>query len=134
MSVTCSEPTATGWFFDYPADATGSVAPYWLASSTGSMVRMTGACKRAFLATIEAIIERAVAIANIGSSAVGVALKTSTFAPATAPFSSVDLDALSTGTGRAALAAKFVRGCPYEEWSRIVLVAWRLWGGTTRTI
>lgn len=134
MSVTCREPTATGVFFDYPTDATGSVAPYWLASATGSMVRMTGACKRAFLATIEAIVERAVAIANIGSSAVGVALKTSTFAPGTAPFSSVDLDAWSTGTGRAALAAKFVRGCPFDEWGSIVLVAWRLWSGTTRTI
>lgn len=127
MSVRPSEPTATGVFFAYPATATGTVADYWLACG-GTRVRKTSACKRALLATFEAVIERAVAIANAENSMSAVSsLASADYSPSAAPFSAVDLGEWGLAAKRAGLGAKLVRGCPQEEWNRLVGLTWSLW-------
>ena len=129
MATRPTGSTTRGVFFAYPQDATGSPTPYWLAGG-GTLVRMTGACKCAFLATIEAVLERAVAPATCG----------------TYPDGSTDLKTVYIGTGgvsalislgtgsswasaanRAALGAKLVRGCPEEEWDRLLTTVADLW-------
>lgn len=120
-----AESTSLGRFFDYPSGTSGSVAPYWLASSPGSghRVRMTGACKRAFLATIEAIMERAVIPANCGSQPpTGVDFRTILLDDAL-----IDLSPWDGSAYRAGIGAKLVRGMPKDEWERIVRFAARLW-------
>ena len=123
--------STTGAFFDYPSDATGQVLPYWLASSPGSghRVRMTGACKRAFLATIEAVIERAVAPATCGNvPASGADMRAATL-DSSGTGALIPLGDWSAPAGRAALGGKFARGCPKEEWERLVQLASLLWSG-----
>ena len=120
MSVHATTPTALGTFFAYPQDAAGTVEDYW-RDAGGTSVRMTGACKRAFLATIEALIERAVVPANFGSvPASEGALAGATYLTSSAPFSLVDLGPWSTGAGRDAIGALLSRGCPYRVWERMV--------------
>ena len=129
-----AESTLLGRFFAYPSGVSGNVAPYWLASSPGSgyRVRMTGACKRAFLATIEAIMERAVIPANCDTRPPSdVDFKTvrldSTYADVL-----IDLTPWDDPTCRAGIGAKLVRGMPKDEWERIVRFAARLWAPTPK--
>ena len=130
-----AEPTATGAFFAYPADATGAVAGYWLAAG-GTRFRMTGACKRALLATFEAVIERAVAIANFADTMSGVSdIAGANYATSTTPpFCAIDLGAWASASARARLGGKLGRGCPEEEWSRLVTLAWKLWAAQVITL
>ena len=61
-------PIQIGVFFEYPpGSSTSGIEDYWLAAY-GHKVRMTPACKTALLATFEAVLERATAPANVGSS------------------------------------------------------------------
>lgn len=134
MIVSPTEPTQAGRFFAYPADAVGAVADYWLASG-GTKVRKTGACKRALLATFEAVIERAVVIANGGDSMSGVNdLSAANYATSDAPYCAVNLQAWGLAAKRAALGAKFARGCPQEEWDRLVALVWELWRNASRPV
>lgn len=137
MATRPGEPGLLGKFFDYPQGATtGEVAPYWLASSPGSghRVRMTGACKKAFLATIEAVIERALAPANCG-----------TFPAADTNFKNIDLDAngmvsliaftrWNTAADRSGLGARLVRGCPLGDWRALVGYVAGLWNSGSVSI
>lgn len=131
-----AEPTSLGRFLAYPSGASGSVAPFWLASSPGSghRVRMNAACKRAFLATIEAILERAVIPANCG-----------TYPPNGVDFKTVQLDATYADalinlypwngtTYRAGIGAKLARGMPKDEWEHIVRFAAQLWAAPSKDI
>ena len=129
MATRPTGSTTRGKYFAYPADAAGSVTPYWLASSPSAnhRVRMTGACKAAFLATIEAAIERAVAPATYGNyPATGTDLKTVQL-DTTDVNTLVHLRAWTYAARRAGLGAKLVRGCPQEEWERLVQVVADLW-------
>ncbi len=131
MASHVSEPAsgALGKWLAYPADAVGSVLPYWLQSG-GTRVRMTGACKRAFLATIEAVIERAVMPACAGSTpGSGVDFKAVPL-DATSDISAlVSLGAWTTVANRSGLAARMRRGCPFEDWEQIVRATSALWAG-----
>ena len=131
-----AEPTTLGKFFTYPLDATGAVAPYWLASSPGSnhRVRMTCACKRAFLATIEAILERATAPANCGNyPPSGVDFKT-VLIDETYVDSLIELDPWDSSSYRAGLGAKFSRGMPKDEWENICFFVVSLWSPSVKEI
>ena len=136
MATRPGEPSQLGKFFDYPSDATGQVLPYWLASSPGGghRVRMTGACKKAFLATIEAVIERSLAPANCGTTP-----------ESSTDFKVIDLDANGMGAlvnfrrwktvaDRAGLGARLKRGCPLEDWSALVSYVSFLWSGQVEGI
>ena len=131
-----AEPTSLGRFLAYPSGVSWSVAPFWLASSPGSghRVRMNAACKRAFLATIEAILERAVIPANCG-----------TYPPNGVDFKTVQLDATYADalinlypwngtTYRAGIGAKLARGMPKDEWEHIVRFAAALWASPSKDI
>jgi len=140
-----AEPTSLGRFFDYPQYAVGNVLPYWLAASTSAStprVRMTGACKRAVLATIEAAIERAVVPANCGTyPASGADLTDVTIddlsgQPASAATinSLIDIGAWAVAEYRAGFGARFVRGCPKQDWDNLVAVVAALWAGSAVNI
>ena len=129
MATRPRSATAKGVFFAYPQDATGTGGDYWLASSPGDAhkVRMTGDCKGALLLTIEAVIERAVAPATCGSTpGENTDFKAEYLGAGNVP-TIISLREWSYSAKRAALGAKLVRGCPKEEWDRLVLLVSELW-------
>lgn len=126
-------PTALGTFFTYPQDAVGDVTPYW-RDAGGEYVRMTAACRRAFLATIEALIERAVVPANFGDVPANVsALSSLTFnSGMNSPYSLIELGPWATPSGRAGIGPLLRRGLPYGVWTRLVTLVWNLFRATRR--
>lgn len=131
MSAHATSPSALGLFFTYPADAAGTVEDYW-RDAGGTSVRMTGACKRAFLATIEALIERAVVPANFGSVPSSTsALAGLTYSASVAPYSLINLGTWAGSSGRDALGALLARGRPYQVWRRLVSLTWDLFAATS---
>lgn len=129
-SAHATTPTALGTFFTYPQDAVGTVEDYW-RDAGGTHVRMTGACKRAFLATIEALVERAVVPANVGNVPASVnALASATFRTTSAPYSMIDLDSWAAATDRDDLGDLLVRGLPYGVWCDMVARVWNLFALT----
>ena len=129
MATRPGEPSQLGKFFDYPSDATGQVLPYWLASSPGSghRVRMTGACKRAFLATIEAVIERALVPANCDTTPSALTDFRNMALDAQGLRSLVLLGKWAAVADRAGLGARLKRGCPREDWNLLVSLVSALW-------
>lgn len=129
MATRPGEPSQLGKFFDYPSDATGQVLPYWLASSPGNghRVRMDGACKRAFLATIEAIIERSLVPANCDAyPAANTDFKTIAL-NVSGLYRLVDLGAWTAVANRSGLGARLKRGCPLDDWMLMVSLTCTLW-------
>lgn len=129
-------PTALGTFFTYPQDAVGDVEKYW-RDAGGEYVRMTAACRRAFLATIEALIERAVVPANCGNVPGSVNTLTSAtfdFTGMSAPYSLIDLGPWATGSGRAEIGPLLKRGLPYGVWNRLVTLVWELFRTVQRPL
>ncbi len=132
MATRPGEPTNLGKFFDYPQDATGTVAPYWLASSPGSghLVRMTGACKRAFLATVEAVIERALVPANCDTTPDAQTDFRNMALDGTSNLNVlVGLGAWAQAQNRAGFGARLRRGCPKGDWDLLVSLVANLWSG-----
>lgn len=129
MATRPAEPTTLGKFFDYPQGLTGLVAPYWLATSPGSghRVRMTGACKKAFLATIEAVIERALAPANCGTAPGANTDFTAEALDANGTQSLISLTQWNSVASRSGLGSRLKRGCPLEDWSALVAYVAALW-------
>lgn len=138
MSLHATEPTALGTFFTYPQDAqseAGAVAPYWFDAGGTRRVRMTGACKRAFLATVEALLERAVIPANFGDAPASTSgLATATYHESIAPYSLVDLETWADAVGRNAIGTLLTRGLPYGAWERLVSLTWGLFRKTSKTV
>ena len=131
MARHVSEPSAgaLGRYIAYPADAVGNVLPYWLQSG-GTHVRLTGACKRALIATIEAIIERAIMPACCGSTpGSAVDFKTIPLDSSANVYALISLGAWATVANRAALATRIKRGCPKEDWELMVRATSALWAG-----
>ena len=138
MATRPGEPTTLGKFFDYPSDATGQVLPYWLASSPGSghRVRMTGAAKRAFLATIEAVIERSLAPANCDTTPdAQTDFRNMALDSTSNLYVLVGLRAWAQAQNRAGFGARMVRGCPKGDWDLLVSLVANLWSnsGTTNS-
>ena len=130
MATRPGEPSQLGKFFDYPSDATGQVLPYWLASSPGNghRVRMTGACKRAFLATIEAVIERALVPANCDTTPSAQTDFRNMALDGTSNLNVlVGLGAWAQAQNRAGFGARMVRGCPKVDWDLLVSLVANLW-------
>ena len=111
-----TSPTLTELYFEYPVSAQGSdIVSYWLASG-GTGVRMTPACKAAFCATMEAVMERATAVANIADSCSGtVSFKQLDWSQSQAPFSVVDLGIWELSSARDEIKNDFCRGCPQQH-------------------
>ena len=133
MATRPGEPTQLGKFFDYPPDATGQVLPYWLASSPGNghRVRMTGACKRAFLATVEAVIERALVPANCDTTPSAQTDFRNMALDGTSNLNVlVGLGAWANAQNRAGLGARMVRGCPKGDWDLLVSLVSALWSSS----
>lgn len=133
MATRPGEPSQLGKFFDYPSDATGFVAPYWLASSPGSghRVRMTGACKRAFLATIEAVIERALVPANCDTTPSAQTDFRNMALDGTSNLNVLaSLGAWAQAQNRAGFGARMVRGCPKGDWDLLVSLVSALWSSS----
>ena len=127
-----SEPTSLGVFLTYPASATGTVAAYWLATG-GTRVRMTGACKRALIATIEAVIERAIAPACAGTSpALNYDFKATALNVAGID-TLISLGKWNAIVDRTGIGARFVRGCPREDWELLVASVVALWYSPSHT-
>ncbi len=136
MATRPGEPSQLGKFFDYPSDAAGQVLPYWLASSPGNghRVRMTGACKRAFLATIEAVIERALVPANCDTTPGAQTDFRNMALDGTSNLNVlVGLGAWAQAQNRAGFGARMVRGCPKGDWDLLVSLVAGLWSGAGTT-
>ena len=133
MAVRPGEPGQLGKFFNYPSDATGQVLPYWLASSPGSghRVRMTGACKRAILATIEAVIERALVPANCDTTPSAQTDFRNMALGGTSNLNVlVGLGAWTNAQNRAGFGARMRRGCPKGDWDLLVSLVANLWSNS----
>ena len=124
-----SGSTTTGIYFKYP-NIQGAQSPtaYWLAAG-GRYVRMTPSCKKALLASFEAVMERAVAPANVGNSvsAEAILLSADIRPHGLSCMSLIDLGAWSDMSARNELKDILVRGCPKEEWDNFVERTWDLW-------
>lgn len=126
-----SGSTNTGVYFNYPnVQATETPTDYWLAAG-GRHVRMTPSCKKALLASFEAVMERSVAPANVGSSvsAENVLLCADIRPVNLSCMSLTDLRTWSDMSARNELKDILVRGCPKEEWDNFVKCTWGLWNG-----
>ena len=126
-----SGSTNTGVYFRYPnIRVTESPTSYWLAAG-GRYVRMTPSCKNALLASFEAVMERSVAPANVGSSVSSEAvLLCADIRPyGLSCMSLTDLGTWTDMSARNELKDILVRGCPKEEWDNFVERTWGLWDG-----
>lgn len=127
--LTPSEPTALGVFIPYPANASGSVSSYWLMAGGSTLYRMTAACRRAVMATIEAAIERSIVPAPAGNTPpANYNFKTNQLGSSGAL---VAIGKWQTVADRDGMAARFVRGCPFEDWDALIRMVAALWHGAS---
>lgn len=128
-------PAQLGTYFSYPQGTSLSgVGDYWLAGG-GTKVRMTPACRTALLATFEAVLERAVSPANVGSSVQNLnELISADFGGTQRDMSLIALDDWAQGSYRAEFKDKFLRGCPKEDWDLLTELVFRLWNLTGKPI
>lgn len=135
MGTTPSSPTEIGIFFEYPSgSSTAGVGAYWLAAN-GHNVRMTPQCRTALLASFEAVMERAVAPVNVGSTLNNLnELSVNDLGGNARDLTVVDLQPWSSASYRDGLKNKFKRGCPKEDWDNFVSFVWKLWNSSGKTV